>query len=140
MLPWQWILMAAVAAALVILGVLVLAAVAASRSRPRPEQLTPTQRTQNPYPAFTAVESRRGARCSLGAEIKSRSPAGFSRRAPASFLSVCNEAHSMLGCFLRQTGCGESCRPMESTPAQWESRAKERRRLGRAPASSCATA
>lgn len=28
MLPWQWILMAAVAAALVILGVLVLAAVA----------------------------------------------------------------------------------------------------------------
>ena len=36
MLPWQWILMAAVAAALVILGVLVLAAVAASRSRPRP--------------------------------------------------------------------------------------------------------
>ena len=42
MLPWQWILMAAVAAALVILGVLVLAAVAASRSRPRPEQLTPT--------------------------------------------------------------------------------------------------
>ena len=35
MLPWQWILMAAVAAALVILGVLVLAAVAASRSRPR---------------------------------------------------------------------------------------------------------
>ena len=29
MLPWQWILMAAVAAALVILGVLVLAAVAA---------------------------------------------------------------------------------------------------------------
>ena len=34
MLPWQWILMAAVAAALVILGVLVLAAVAASRSRP----------------------------------------------------------------------------------------------------------
>ena len=90
MLPWQWILMAAVAAALVILGVLVLAAVAASRSR--------------------------------------------------LFLSVCNEAHSMLGCFLRQTGCGESCRPMESTPAQWESRAKERRRLGRAPASSCATA
>ena len=30
MLPWQWILMAAVAAALVILGVLVLAAVAAT--------------------------------------------------------------------------------------------------------------
>lgn len=52
MLPWQWILMAAVAAALVILGVLVLAAVAASRSRPRPEQLTPTQRTQNPYRRF----------------------------------------------------------------------------------------
>ena len=49
MLPWQWILMAAVAAALVILGVLVLAA---SRSRPRPEQLTPTQRTQNPYRRF----------------------------------------------------------------------------------------
>ena len=41
MLPWQWILMAAVAAAL-----------AASRSRPRPEQLTPTQRTQNPYRRF----------------------------------------------------------------------------------------
>ena len=39
-------------AALVILGVLVLAAVAASRSRPRPEQLTPTQRTQNPYRRF----------------------------------------------------------------------------------------
>ena len=37
---------------LVILGVLVLAAVAASRSRPRPEQLTPTQRTQNPYRRF----------------------------------------------------------------------------------------
>lgn len=52
MLPWQWILMAAVAAALVILGALVLAAVAASRSRPRPEQLTPTQRTQNPYRRF----------------------------------------------------------------------------------------
>ena len=34
------------------LGVLVLAAVAASRSRPRPEQLTPTQRTQNPYRRF----------------------------------------------------------------------------------------
>ena len=34
MLPWQWILMAAVAAALVILGVLVLAAVAASTSTP----------------------------------------------------------------------------------------------------------
>ena len=33
-------------------GVLVLAAVAASRSRPRPEQLTPTQRTQNPYRRF----------------------------------------------------------------------------------------
>ena len=97
MLPWQWILMAAVAAALVILGVLVLAAVAASRSRIFPP----------------------------GSSL---------------FLSVCNEAHSMLGCFLRQTGCGESCRPMESTPAQWESRAKERRRLGRAPASSCATA
>ncbi len=32
--------------------VLVLAAVAASRSRPRPEQLTPTQRTQNPYRRF----------------------------------------------------------------------------------------
>ena len=32
MLPWQWILMAAVAAALVILGVLVLAAVAARRT------------------------------------------------------------------------------------------------------------
>ena len=52
MLPWQWILMAAVAAALVIRGVLGLAAVAASRSRPRPEQLTPTQRPQNPYRRF----------------------------------------------------------------------------------------
>ena len=41
MLPWQWILMAAVAAALVILGVLVLAAVAASRSRlPRSVQIS----------------------------------------------------------------------------------------------------
>ena len=63
MLPWQWILMAAVAAALVILGVLVLAAVAASRSRPRPEQLTPTQRTQNPYRRFSG--GRNEARRSL---------------------------------------------------------------------------
>ena len=60
MLPWQWILMAAVAAALVILGVLVLAAVAASRSRPRPEQLTPTQRTQNPYRRFYGYIRSRG--------------------------------------------------------------------------------
>ena len=132
MLPWQWILMAAVAAALVILGVLVLAAVAASRSRPS------ARRTRTA--AFTAVESRRGARCSLGAEIKKPEPGGISPPGSGLFLSVCNEAHSMLGCFLRQTGCGESCRPMASTPAQWESRAKERRRLGRAPASSCATA
>ena len=66
MLPWQWILMAAVAAALVILGVLVLAAVAASRSRPRPEQLTPTQRTQNPYRRFYA----------LGGEIKEAGAGG----------------------------------------------------------------
>ena len=52
MLPWQWILMAAVQRRLVIRGVRGRAAVAASRSRPRPEQLTPTQRTQNPYRRF----------------------------------------------------------------------------------------
>lgn len=38
--------------------------------------------------AFTAVESRRGARCSLGAEIKSRSPAGFSRRLQPLFIGL----------------------------------------------------
>ena len=80
MLPWQWILMAAVAAALVILGVLVLAAVAASRSRPRPEQPTPTSARRTRTAAFTAVESRRSARCSLGAEIKRPEPGGFSRQ------------------------------------------------------------
>lgn len=80
MLPWQWILMAAVAAALVILGVLVLAAVAASRSRPRRSSLRPPSARRTRTAAFTAVESRRSARCSLGAEIKK---AGARRDFPA---------------------------------------------------------
>lgn len=52
MLPWQWILMAAVAAALVILGVLVLAAVAASRSRPRRSSLRPPSARRTRYRRF----------------------------------------------------------------------------------------
>lgn len=52
MLPWQWILMAAVAAALVILGVLVLAGSGGQPFQAAPGAATPTQRTQNPYRRF----------------------------------------------------------------------------------------